>query len=140
MEEIHEGKKPFGFKCKLCKARFGSKQYLRMHGKSCKGSHVVPRVRIGEKSEIKKLKTGEAKSKYVVCKVLKTSKEDLKPFLSKFLVQKVDDKVQSSRETTEVNNEVNNEMNNEAAAQSDESKGNLDLDLECENLETIHGT
>ena len=107
-----------------------------MHGKSCKGSHIVPRVRIGEKSEIKKLKTGEAKSKYVVCKVLKTSKEDLKPFLSKFLVQKVDDKVQSSRETAEVNNEVNNE----AAAQSDESKGNLDLDLECENLETIHGT
>ena len=102
-----------------------------MHGKSCKGSHVVPRVRIGEKSEIKKLKTGEAKSKYVVCKVLKTSKEDLKPFLSKFLVQKVDDKVQSSRETAEVNNE--------AAVQSDESEGNLDLDLECENLETAHG-
>ena len=120
-----------------------------MHGKSCKGSHIVPRVRIGEKSEIKKLKTGEAKSKYVVCKVLKTSKEDLKPFLSKFLVQKVDDKVQSSRETTEVNNEVNNKVNNEvnkrlvnneAAVQSDESEGNLDLDLECENLETIHGT
>ena len=119
-----------------------------MHVKSCKGSHIVPRVRIGEKSEIKKLKTGEAKSKYVVCKVLKTSKEDLKPFLSKFLVQKVDDKVQSSRETTEVNNEVNNEVNsevnkrlvnNEAADQSDEIEGNLDLDLECENLETAHG-
>ena len=127
-----------------------------MHVKSCKGSHIVPRVRIGERSEIKKSKTGEVKSKYVVCKVLKTSKEDLKPFLSKFLVQKVDDKVQSSRETDEVNNEVNNqvnsevnnefsevnneaEMNNEAAVQSDESEGNLDLDLECDYLETVHG-
>ena len=109
-----------------------------MHVKSCKGSHIVPRVRIGEKSEIKKLKTSEAKSKYVVCKVIKTSKEDLKPFLSKFLVQKVENKVQSPRETAEVNNEA--EMNNEAAVQSDESEGNLDLDLECENLETVHGT
>jgi hypothetical protein len=103
-----------------------------MHVKSCKGSHIVPRVRIGEKSEIKKLKTSEAKSKYVVCKVIKTSKEDLKPFLSKFLVQKVENKVQSPRKTAEVNNE--------AAVQSDESEGNLDLDLECENLETVHGT
>ena len=109
-----------------------------MHVKSCKGSHIVPRVRIGEKSEIKKLKTGEAKSKYVVCKVIKTSKADLKPFLSKFLVQKVDDKVQNSRETAKVNNEAA-EVNNEAAVQSDESEGNLDLDLECENLETVHG-
>jgi hypothetical protein len=122
----------------LCKAKFGSKPYLSRHIKSCKGSHIVPRVRIGEKSEIKKLKTGEAKSKYVVCKVLKTSKEDLKPFLSKFLVQKVENKVQSPRKTAEVNNEA--EMNNEAAVQSDESEGNLDLDLECENLETVHGT
>ena len=83
-----------------------------MHVKSCKGSHIVPRVRIGEKSEVKKLKTAETKSKYVVCKVLKTSKEDLKPFLSKFLIQKVEDKVQSPRETAEVNNEVNNDVNN----------------------------
>jgi hypothetical protein len=122
----------------VCKARFGSKKYLSMHVKSCKESHIVPRVRIGEKSEIKKLKTSEAKSKYVVCKLIKTSKEDLKPFLSKFLVQKVENKVQSPRETAEVNNEA--EMNNEAAVQSDESEGNLDLDLECENLETVHGT
>ena len=102
-----------------------------MHVKSCKGSHTVPRVRIGEKSEIEKLKRGEAKYKYVVCKVSKTSKENLKPFLNKFLVQKVEDKVQSSRETAEVNKE--------AAIQSDKIEGNLDLDLECENLETVLG-